>query len=195
MADPAPTVAGQPIEVITRAFEQALIKAAAKGGTATLDDLRRLLSAAKSNAVRPVAAPRLLSGKHQSVFEEMLKGATQSEAADSVGVARPTVCRWIKEPEFVEALAAARNDRIDAANEGMADILPLAVRRLHGILMDSGAKHSDVISAATQVMDRAGMPKTSVVESKDTTERDTGSLLDDARTSAGKLYAIPGGKS
>jgi len=114
-----------------------------------------------SEAAKP---PAVFNGKKQLFFEARLAGATVNEACDASGYASSHAYRISKRPEFVEALRVARAERVATAQATVADLVPLALRRLGDILRDPLAKNPDVVAAAREVLDRGGMPKTERVE-------------------------------
>ena len=154
----ADTFAAQSFARLTLALEQALVKGALKGDRSAMEDLRRELTALRLEAASPPPPPAPFRGKRQLVFEALLSGCNQREAAGKSGCTEQTVHRWVKkDPVFMEELDKARAERMQSAKEGVADLLPLAVRRLRGVLLDPAAQHRDVIAAAREVMDRTGM--------------------------------------
>lgn len=151
--------AGQPLARLADVLERLAVKQAA-GSPSGLEDLRRELRLVMEDSVKPAPPPVVFRGKKQLAFEALLQGCTGTEAAERAGTNRTSVSRWLAGRDFKEALDRARAERVIVAQEGIADLLPLAVRRLRGILVDPAAAHRDIIAAAREVMDRAGMPKT-----------------------------------
>ena len=158
-----PDFASQPLERLAEVLERLAVKQAA-GVPSALEDLRRELRVVMEESARPAPPPVVFRGKKQLAFEALLQGCTGTEAAERAGTNRTSVSRWLAGADFREALDRARAERVVVAQEGLADLLPLAVRRIRGILLDPAAAHRDVISAAKEVMDRAGMPKTERIE-------------------------------
>jgi len=108
--------------------------------------------------------PVVFSGKKQLFFEARLAGATVQEACALAGYSKSNAHRVSHYPDFAEALQAARAERIMVAQETVADLVPLAIRRLGDILRDPLAKNPDVVAAAREVLDRGGMPKTEKID-------------------------------
>lgn len=189
--------AGQPFERLAEVLERLAVKQAS-GDPSALDDLRRELRAIAGESVQPARPPVVFRGKKQRAFEALLQGATGMEAAKRAGTDRTSISRWLAGEDFKRALNAARAERVVVAQEGLADLLPLSVRRLRGILLDPSATHRDLIAAATAVMDRAGMPKTERVEvhqdgQTEIQQLDTDELRERIRRAEAGLTLIEGG--
>lgn len=160
MADkPAPTIAGQPAARLADALDRAIAKGALKGDKAHLEDLRRACHVVLTGSTEPWHPDVVFTGKKQLAFEALLAGMTASEAAEHASCARGTISRWKREPDFIEALEEGKAHRAADAVSMMHGLLPLAVRRLRGVLLDPHAHPRDVIAAFREVADRAGMPK------------------------------------
>ena len=142
-------------------------------------------------------APDAFRGKRQLLFEALLAGCTVGEAAKKAGYNRAAVYRVVAEPAFRAALSTARSERVVAAQEMVAELVPLAIRRLGGVLRDPLAKDSDVISAAREVLDRGGMPKTERIEVADSapTAEDADALLEELRAELAPLRLVPSGRA
>lgn len=153
----ADTFANQPTARLSVALEQALVKGALKGDKVLIDAMRHELAVVQSGATTPAAAPTIYKGKKQLAFEALLRGCNNTEAAIQAGLSRVQVQRYVADPEFMRALADARAERVAAAQQGIEDLVPLAVKRLRGVLTDPKASHRDVIAAAREVLDRGGL--------------------------------------
>ena len=153
----ADTFANQPLARLAAALEQALVKGALKGDKTLLDQLRREVVAIQQDVTADSPPPVYFQGKKQLVFEALLAGCTQTEAAKRSGMSRSHVNRYASDPVVVRALADARAERARAANEALSALVPLSVGRLRGILTDAGATHQAVIAASREVLDRAGI--------------------------------------
>ena len=161
----ADTFAAQSFARLTAALEQALVKGALKGDRVVMEDLRRELTAIRLEVTAPPPPPAPFRGKRQLVFEALLSGCNQREAARKSGCTDQTVHRWVKkDPVFMAELDKARAERMQSAKDGIADLVPTAVRRLRGVLLDPAAQHKDVITAAREILDRAGIVARKAVE-------------------------------
>lgn len=154
---PEQTFAGQPIDKLAQAVDQAFARGGLAGDRALLDAMRHELAVVQSGATLPAQVPAIYKGKKQLAFEAMLRGCNNTEAAIQAGLSRVQVQRYVADPAFMRALADARAERVAAAMQGIEDLVPLAVKRLRAVLTDPKASHRDVISAAGEVMDRAGI--------------------------------------
>ena len=152
----ADTFANQPPARLAAALEQALAKGALKGDKVLLEAMRHELAVVQSGAAIPASVPAIYKGKKQFAFEALLRGCNNTEAAIQAGLSRVQVQRYVADPEFMRALSDARAERVAAAMQGIEDLVPVAVKRLRGVLTDPKASHRDVLAAAREVLDRAG---------------------------------------
>jgi len=156
--------AGQPLARLADAIDRAITKGALNGDAQMLAALQREVRAVSLGVCEPPAAPRVFRGKKQVIFELELQGMTPSEIVDRTGYGRTTVYRARKAEDFLKALDEARAHRVIASQEAAADLLPLAIQRIRGILLDPSAKHSDLLAAFREVANRAGLPATTRAE-------------------------------
>lgn len=176
---PEQTFAGQPIDKLAQAVDQAFARGGLAGDRALLDAMRHELAVVQSGATTPAAAPAIYKGKKQLAFEAMLRGCNNTEAAIQAGLSRVQVQRYVADPVFMRALADARAERVAAAMQGIEDLVPLAVKRLRAVLTDPKASHRDVIAAAKEVLDRGGVPSREVHEIAATIVSPVATLPDD----------------
>src|SRR5690349_16779763 len=92
-----------------------------------------------------------LSPRQAAAAEIIAAGGTQQDAAKQLGVARETVCRWHKHPEFTAVL---NRHRSEALREHAAGI-----HRLRNSALDvvEGALDSNDTRVALRVLDTLGM--------------------------------------
>lgn len=155
----------------------------------TPERAREILARALHVSEEP-SAPVLLTGKRQALLEAVLAGCNIGEAAEKAGYNSIHAGRVMKEPKFRQALALAQRERRQAALTGMDALVPMAIRRLGDILRDPSAKDSDVIAAASQILDRAGVPKTERIEFEDPEDA---TPARDAEEIMGRLRVLEGG--
>ena len=123
----------------------------------------KLLKRAQTISESP-PVPVVFRGRKQRYLEARIMLGTVTEAAAATGYNRSNAHRIEKDPAFKAALDKIVAERIADARAEVEGLLPLAVRRLGDILADPRAKDSDVISAARELLDRGGLPKTERVE-------------------------------
>lgn len=192
--------AGQPLARLADAIDRAITKGGLSGDAQMLAALQREVRAVSLGVCEPPPPPRVFRGKKQAVFELVLQGLTPQEIVERTGYSRATVYRVRKAEDFQQALDEARAVRVIASQEAAADLLPLAIQRLRGILLDPSAKHSDLLAAFREVADRAGLPKTTRAEVvMDTTtgdeKRSDDDLLAELEALEPQLAVIEGGKA
>jgi hypothetical protein len=192
--------AGQPLARLADAIDRAITKGALSGDAQMLAALQREVRAVSLGVCEPPPPPRVFRGKKQTVFELVLQGLMPQEIVERTKYSRATVYRLRKAEDFQTALDQARAHRVVASQEAAADLLPLAIQRLRGILLDPAASHRDVLSAFREVADRAGLPKTTraevVVEGAVGDEKRTDDeLLAELEALGPQLEVLEGGKA
>ena len=117
------------------------------------------------------------------LFELLLKGESVTQAAEIVGVHRVTAQRWSTDPDFAAAMVAAVADRHAAVVRRLRAVAPGMVDVLVEIASDQGAPASARVSAAREVLDRAGVPRLERLEIAATMESLSWSETDAAELS------------
>jgi len=93
-----------------------------------------------------------LTGKQRRAIEALLSCATVTAAAQSAGMSRVTLYRWLHGcPEFVQALRAAEADAVDQAARRLAAAGGGAVETLIR-LADTGANEGTQRAAAADIL-------------------------------------------
>lgn len=106
-----------------------------------------------------------LSSEQLAAVRLIATGKSQQEAAQALGVAKRTVQRWAKIPEFATAVADARNMALEATVEATAGdlkanierLIPKAIAVLEATLDDGEARGADRLRAADIVGKWAGL--------------------------------------
>lgn len=63
--------------------------------------------------------PQNLTPKQRQAIAALLSQPTLTAAAKQVGVSREGLYRWLKEPDFADALAAAESEHLQAVQRGL----------------------------------------------------------------------------
>lgn len=92
-------------------------------------------------------------------LELLLKGESLTQAAEVVGIHKSTAHRWKADPEFAAALAGAVYERHAAVLARLRAGAASMVDVLVSIAEDADAPPSARVSAAREVLDRAGVPR------------------------------------
>jgi hypothetical protein len=91
--------------------------------------------------------------KRQGLIRELLLHSSITDAAKAAGVSRTTAGRWLKDPEFLEQLARARENKLKTFVEELHAAAPEALRVLMNIAGDSKAEDKHRIKAARIVIE------------------------------------------
>lgn len=106
-----------------------------------------------SLCVAPVSA---LTPQQLEAFSLLSSGFTQLETAQKIGVSERSIQRWVKIPEFAEALKDAGQKATQITVEATAEninshiqkLIPKAIRALEDILDNDEARNSDKLRAS-----------------------------------------------
>ncbi len=93
------------------------------------------------------------------------QGKSQQETAQTLGVAKRTIQRWAKKPEFAQAVADARTMALEVTVEATAgdikakieQLVPKAIATLETTLGDTKARAADKLRAVDIVGKWAGL--------------------------------------
>lgn len=107
---------------------------------------------------------RKLTSRQEIAIEAITRGATHAKAAREAGVARETVSRWNKLPQFVGALSEARLARRQAAMETLDETVPDCIELLAATVRNKRQPRALRMKAATELLDRAGVIRGQRVE-------------------------------
>ena len=76
----------------------------------------------------------IVTPKQRRAIESLLTTADTTKAAELAGVSRPTIYRWMTEPEFNQALKTATAAALDGISRNLVSTAQKAVRELDKIL-------------------------------------------------------------
>ncbi len=119
---------------------------------------------ANNNAPANLGAPRPLSARRQLLAEAIATGMTRKQAAAHCGLSTKATDNALKDPRM-KALIEEKIGEITKQMRGkLRSVGNLAVLTLAKVAGDSEAPPAARVSAATAILDRIGVSKTSVVE-------------------------------
>jgi len=93
--------------------------------------------------------------KKSKALAALLSGANAVEAAAAAGVVTNTIYKWQKDPEFTEALNAAKSEAMDRLGRSLSALGEKAVTTLDEVLDDPAAGPGVRVRAADIVLNRA----------------------------------------
>lgn len=93
---------------------------------------------AKNVTIRP---------NQMKAIEIMLSAGNIDEAAAAAGVARQTVYRWLKEPDFIEAMGMAESEALRLAATRFAGAVEVALDTILDILNNSQSDKNRLAAA------------------------------------------------
>lgn len=93
--------------------------------------------------------------KREEAIAALLSRRTIEEAAESVGIAKTTLLRWMKNREFQAALLDARRAAVAQANARLQQASSAAVTTLVKIMLDPQEPASARVRAADRILERA----------------------------------------
>jgi len=101
-----------------------------------------------------------ISPAQEKVLFELLKGATQRDAAVAGNVTEHTVGRWMRsDPIFIAAYNQARASMMDAAVNEIIKLRKAAVEALRDLVTDAAPENQWIRLKAAQTVLRIDIPK------------------------------------
>ena len=93
--------------------------------------------------------------KQDLAIAALLAHSTLAEAAAAVGIAEPTLWRWLQRADFQHAYREARRQAVGQAIARLQQASSEAVSTLQDVMNDAGALASARVSAAKAVLETA----------------------------------------
>lgn len=94
-----------------------------------------------------------MGAKYQRAICALLNHSSLTAASASCKVSERTLRRWLRIPEFREALAEAERDMLERVSNHMTQLAASALAALENVLNDADASGSTRIRAAMAVLD------------------------------------------
>jgi hypothetical protein len=133
-----------------------------------------------------------LSPGQITALSAILARKSYGEAAELAGVSVACLRKWRLQPEFNDALEAGLQSLMDEALTHGRALIAEAIGVL-GEEMRDADKSGERQAAANSILDRFKIPKSSAVETKDTTERTPAVGKDNARGKVQGLRLVKSG--
>lgn len=96
-----------------------------------------------------------LEPKQQQAIIALLTQPTITGAAESIGINPKTMHEWLKQPDFREAYAEARDQTMDQAITRLQQAISKAIDTLIAIMGSDLAKDAARVTAARTILDMA----------------------------------------
>ncbi|NLP24491.1 MAG: hypothetical protein GX382_08230 [Syntrophomonadaceae bacterium] len=96
-----------------------------------------------------------LEPKQQQAIIALLTQPTITGAAESIGINPKTLHEWLKQPDFREAYAEARDQTMDQAITRLQQAISKAIDTLIAIMGSDLAKDAARVTAARTILDMA----------------------------------------
>lgn len=93
-----------------------------------------------------------LNPRQIRAIEALLDGQTITEAAETAGVARQTLTRWLRQPVFKQALNEAMTEALNDLSCRLVGLGDSAANSLQKVLKSATARDADQIRAAAVVL-------------------------------------------
>lgn len=88
-----------------------------------------------------------LSPSKRRAVLALVEHGNVSKAADACGVARQTLHRWMREPEFSSALRGASGEQVEQVSRRLTALMLKAVDTLESLLLSSDSEHQKRLAA------------------------------------------------
>ncbi len=98
--------------------------------------------------MRPGATPATLTGRQQQAIAAIVATGDVTIAAQSVGVNRATLYRWMKQPQFVQAVHAAEAEAVEDLSRMLVRLGRTAVATLAKAMSDPATPPATKVRAA-----------------------------------------------
>ena len=103
--------------------------------------------------------PQALSPAQTRVVVALAQGCSVSAAAETAGVHRTTVHRWLKDPVFDAAVMQTRDDYCETLADGFHALTGLAVTKLRTVLESPDTPPAVVARVSLALLNRRYFPK------------------------------------
>jgi len=118
-----------------------------------------------------------LNPRHYKILEYCLRGWTNKQIADHLGMTQQAVSIVVNSPSFQHELATRRSkldNMVDESivassnevTEAIRSYTLAAVHRLGLIASNANSRDADAVRASAEILDRGGFPKVHQVESR-----------------------------
>ena len=107
-----------------------------------------------ARAMRPGATPTTLTGRQQQAIAAIVATGDVTVAAQSVGVNRATLYRWLKQPQFVQAVHAAEADAVEDLSRMLVRLGRTAVATLAKAMSDPATPAATKVRAADATLSK-----------------------------------------
>ena len=104
--------------------------------------------------MRPGATPVTLTGRQQQAIAAIVATGDVTIAAQSVGVNRATLYRWMKQPPFVQAVHAAEADAVEDLSRMLVRLGRTAVATLAKAMSDPATPAATKVRAADATLSK-----------------------------------------
>ncbi len=104
--------------------------------------------------MRPGATPATLTGRQQQAIAAIVATGDVTVAAQSVGVNRATLYRWMKQPQFVQAVHAAEADAVEDLSRMLVRLGRTAVATLAKAMSDPATPAATKVRAADATLSK-----------------------------------------
>ncbi len=104
--------------------------------------------------MRRGATPTTLTGRQQQAIAAIIATGDVTVAAQSVGVNRATLYRWLRQPSFVQAVHAAEADAVEDLSRMLVRLGRTAVATLAKAMSDPATPAATKVRAADATLSK-----------------------------------------